>query len=290
MGGLEDGVPRDQDVSEYGRQSLWRDTAGADAAKARDLAGRLELRAKADDEVAARDAYLGLLGIAAGERVLDVGCGSGVVTREIARRVGPRGLAVGLDPSPALLTVARELAQEAGLGDRVEFREGSALQLPFPDRSFDAALCVTVLSHVPGGETAIPELARVLRPGGRVGVFDLDTDMTAFTHSDRALTRRVVAAASDALAVDGWLARRLPLLFEQAGLEDVRVRGFFPLETDPRSFYASLAERSADAAVKAGAITEAERSTWLDALHAQRAGGPVIAGRLHIFVWGHKPT
>ena len=282
-------MPRDRDVSEYGRQSLWRDTAGADAAKARDLAGRLELRAKAEDEVEARETYLDLLGIAEGERVLDVGCGSGVVTREIARRVGPRGRAVGLDPSPALLTVARELAQEAGLGDRIEFREGSALQLPFPDRSFDAALCVTVLSHVPGGEAAIPELARVLRPGGRVGVFDLDTDMTAFTHSDRVLTRRIVAASSDALAVDGWLARR-PSLFEQAGLEDVRVRGFFPLETDPRSFYANLAERSADAAVKAGAITEAERSTWLDALHAQRARGSAIAGRLHIFVRGRKPA
>ena len=287
---LEDAVPRDQDVSEYGRQSLWRDTAGADAAKARELAARLELRARAEDEVDARETYLDLLGIAAGERVLDVGCGSGVVTREIARRVGPRGRAIGLDPSPALLTVARELAQAADLGDRIEFREGSALQLPFPDRSFDAALCVTVLSHVPGGEAAIPELARVLRSGGRVGVFDLDTDMTAFTHSDRALTRRIVAASSDALAVDGWLARRLPSLFEQAGLEEVRVRGFFPLETDPRSFYANLAERSADAAVKAGAITEAERSTWLDALHAQRARGPAIAGRLHIFVRGRKPA
>jgi len=125
---LEGAVPRDRDVSEYGRQSLWRDTAGADAAKARELAGRLELRAKAEDEVDARETYLDLLGITAGERVLDVGCGSGVVTREIARRVGPRGRAVGLDPSPALLTVARELAQEADLGDRIEFREGSALR------------------------------------------------------------------------------------------------------------------------------------------------------------------
>ena len=112
--------------------------------------------------------------------------------------------------------------------------------------------------------------------------------MTAFTHSDRALTRRIVAASSDAMAVDGWLARRLPLLFEQAGLEDVRVRGFFPLETDPRGFYANLAERCADTAVKAGAITEAECGTWLEALHSQRACGPVIAGRLHIFVRGRK--
>ena len=74
--------------------------------------------------------YLGLLGITAGECVLDVGCGSGVVTREIARRVGTRGLAVGLDLSPALLAVARELAQEANLGGRIEFREGSVASGP----------------------------------------------------------------------------------------------------------------------------------------------------------------
>ena len=82
-------------MSEYGHESMWRDTATADAERARDLAARLERRAKAEDEVAARDAYLGLLEIAAGERVLDVGCGSGAVTREIAKRVGNRGLAVG---------------------------------------------------------------------------------------------------------------------------------------------------------------------------------------------------
>jgi ubiquinone/menaquinone biosynthesis C-methylase UbiE len=276
-------------LSEYGQESIWRDTATADTERARDLAARLERRARAEDEVAARAAYLGLLDIAAGERVLDVGCGSGAVTREIARRVGGTGLAVGLDPSPALLAVARELAHESGVGDRVEFREGDALRLPFPDRSFDAAVCVTVLSHVPRGADAIPELARVLRPGGRLGVFDLDTDMTAFTHPDRGLTRRIVAAASDATAVNGWLARELPSLFQRAGLIDVRARGFFPLETSLQSFYASMAERCAEAAVKTGAVTESEGRAWLHAFHDQGARGPIVAGRLHIFVWGRKP-
>lgn len=277
-------------MTEYGRQSLWRDTAGIDAGKARELAGRLELRGKSQDEIEARAAYLDLLGIHGGERVLDIGCGSGVVTRDIARRVGREGRAVGVDPSPQFLVVARELAQAAGLGGQVEFREGSALHLPFADGAFDVAVAVTALSHTPGGESAVPEMARVVRPGGRVGVFDLDTDMTSVTHPDRALTRRIVAAASDETVVDGWLARRLPLLFAGSGLEDVRVRGFFPLETDPRGFYAGMMERAVDTAVTAGAITEDERRRWLGALHAEQARGPVIAGRLHIFTWGRKPA
>jgi ubiquinone/menaquinone biosynthesis C-methylase UbiE len=277
----------DRDVTDYGRESIWRDTATADAERARDLAARLERRAKADDEVAARDVYLGLLDISAGERVLDVGCGSGAVTRDIAGRVGPAGLAVGLDPSPALLAIARELAE--GFGDRVEFREGDALRLPFPDRSFDAVVCVTVLSHVPNGEAAIPELVRVLRAGGRLGVFDLDTDMTAFTHPDRDLTRRIIAAASDATAVNGWLVRQMPFLFQRAGLVDVRARGFFPLETDLETFYASMAERCAEAAVKIGVVTQSEGRAWLQAFRDQGARGSIVAGRLHIFVWGRKP-
>ena len=277
-------------MTEYGRHSLFRDTDKADAEQARDLARRLERRARSEDEIAARDAYLGLLDIADGEHVLDVGCGSGAVTREIARRVGSRGRAVGVDQSAALLAIAGELAREAGCGDRVEFLEGSALRLPFPDASFDAVVSVTVLSHVPKGEAAIPEFVRVLRSGGRVGVFDFDSDMTIFTHPDRALTRRIVAAASDATAVNGWLVRQLPSLFERAGLVDVRARGFFPLETEVQSFYGGMAERQAAVAVKTGAITEAERRAWLDAFHEQGAKGPIVAGRLHIFVWGRKPA
>jgi SAM-dependent methyltransferase len=275
-------------VSEYGRHSLWRDTAAADAMTVTDLARRLEERGRAPDEAEAREVYLTLLGLAPGERVLDVGCGSGVVTREIARRVGAGGRAVGLDPSRALLAVARQLAQEAGLADRIEFREGGALQLPFEDATFDAVVCATVLSHVPNGDTAILELARVLRAGGRLGIFDFDSDMTIYSHPDREVTRRIVAAASDATAVDGWLGRRLPRLFVQAGLDDVRVRGFFPLDTERGSFYANLAERSADVAVKAGAISDAERNVWVAAFHAQHEQGPIVAGRLHVFVWGRK--
>lgn len=275
-------------MTTYGSESLWKDTGGIDLAKARELAARLEQRAEARDEIEAREAYLDLLGVKEGDHVLDVGCGSGVVSRAIARRVGATGRVVAVDPSAAFLTVAREIADASGVGARIEFREAGALSLPFDANTFDAAIAVTVLAHMHNGADAVPELARVVRRGGHVGVFDFDADMTVFTHADRELTRRIVAAAADAVAVDGWIARRMPALFAAAGLEDVRARGFFPIDGDPKGFYVALAERSSTAAMRAGAVSEDEARRWLDAFHAQLAQGPVVAGRLHLFVWGRK--
>lgn len=236
-----------------------------------------------------RAEYLNLLALRPGEQVLDVGCGSGAVTRDIARRIAPGGRVVGLDASLALVALARELAEAASLRDLIELRVGDVRSLPYPDDSFDAVLAATVLVHVPEGERAIPEMVRVTRPGGRVGVFDLDGDSILIAHPDRALTRRIVAAASDHATVDGWLARRLPGLLERAGLAEVRVRGFMPLEREPASFYGKGAERAAEVALESGAISAEEHRRWLDGLRAEQAAGTFLGGRLHIFAWGSKP-
>jgi SAM-dependent methyltransferase len=276
--------------ADYGRLSLFRDAAGLDGERARELAFRnLEARGKSPDEVAARAEYLDLLELQPGHRVLDVGCGSGVVTRDMARRVLPSGRAVGVDPSAEFLTIARDLARAEGLAGVAEFREGSALALPFGDAEFDVALAATVLVHIPGGDAAVPEMVRVVRPGGRVGIFDFDGDSLLISHPDRALTRRIVAAFSDHAAVDGWLVRRLPGLLSRAGLTHVAARAFLPLEREPDGFYGRMAVRAADVAAQMGAITEAERERWLAQLHAEQAAGNFLGGRVHVFCWGLKP-
>ncbi len=141
-------------------------------------------------------AVFALAGVRAGEQALDVGCGTGNYTLELARRLeqGSRGAGeqgsggagerrriasapphpgssahvVGVDPSPAMLAIAMRKAQESGLP--VVFTQAVAEALPFPAGSFDLAISVTALEFVTGPERAVAEMVRVLRPGGRLVV------------------------------------------------------------------------------------------------------------------------
>ncbi len=103
-----------------------------------------------------------------GERVLDVACGTGIVARRAARLVGDGGRVVGVDPSPAMLAVARSAAVSEDVS--VEWQEGTAEALPFPDASFDLAFCQMGLQFFPDKQAGLTELHRVLVPGGRTAV------------------------------------------------------------------------------------------------------------------------
>jgi SAM-dependent methyltransferase len=274
-------------IGERGRFSSWRDSASIDEKQARDHAARLEMRAAVASEIAAREEYVRLLGVSPGERVLDVGCGTGAATRTLAQRVAPNGRVTGVDPSGALLKITRDLVEKTGLGGLIELREGDCRALPFPDASFDAVLAATVLSHIPDSERALAEMVRVTRPGGRVAVFDVDGDLTLFAHPDRELTRRIVASYSDLGWADSWLARELPGRLAAVGVVNVKTKAFMPLET--AGYYAARAERSAEAAAETGAITSDEKARWLEALRAEIAAGRFLGGQVHLFVWGTRP-
>jgi SAM-dependent methyltransferase len=103
-------------------------------------------------------------GVAPGNTALDVACGTGVVAREAARRVGDRGRVVGVDLNPAMLAVARRLQPD------IEWREGDAAALPFADGSFDVVLCQAALFFFPDVARALGEMARVVTPEGAVAV------------------------------------------------------------------------------------------------------------------------
>jgi demethylmenaquinone methyltransferase/2-methoxy-6-polyprenyl-1,4-benzoquinol methylase/phosphoethanolamine N-methyltransferase len=108
-----------------------------------------------------------------GEKVLDVGCGPGIRTLLAAERVGATGESHGIDPSPEMVNLAMQKAAKAGAN--ATFREGVIEALPYPDASFDVVLSSLMLHHLPEDvrRTGFAEIARVLRPGGRLVAFDL---------------------------------------------------------------------------------------------------------------------
>jgi ubiquinone/menaquinone biosynthesis C-methylase UbiE len=103
-----------------------------------------------------------------GERVLDVACGTGVVARVAAERVGQTGRVAGIDINAAMLGVARALP--AGAGARIGWVRGSVLSLPFADGSHDMVLCQLGLQFFPDRLAALAQMRRVLMPGGRLGL------------------------------------------------------------------------------------------------------------------------
>jgi SAM-dependent methyltransferase len=103
-----------------------------------------------------------------GERVLDVACGTGVVARLAAQRVGPNGTVVGLDLNPGMLAVARTLPPPVGAP--IEWREGNGGAIPFPDATFDLALCQQGLQFFPDRSAALREIRRALVPSGRLAL------------------------------------------------------------------------------------------------------------------------
>lgn len=113
---------------------------------------------------------LGVLGV--GERVVDVGCGAGLDTLIASKMVGAEGRAIGVDMTPAMLEKARRSAAEMGAGN-VEFREGYAESLPVADEWADVVISNGVLNLFPDKVAGLREMARVLRPGGRLQIGDI---------------------------------------------------------------------------------------------------------------------
>ena len=113
-------------------------------------------------------ALLEAMAVRRGDRVLDVGCGTGAATRFAAEQAGDSGSVVGIDVNPAMIACAREHLR--GAHGAVTFTQASALELPFEDDTFDVVLCAQTLQFLPDRGTTVAQMRRVLRPGGRVGV------------------------------------------------------------------------------------------------------------------------
>lgn len=117
----------------------------------------------------AQDAAIEMAGLRPGDRVVDVACGTGLISFAAARAVGPRGVVLGVDISEQMVVAAARRANQL-MVDAVAFARMDAEALDLPDASFDAAICALGLMYVPDPSRAVAEMRRALRPGGRVAL------------------------------------------------------------------------------------------------------------------------
>jgi ubiquinone/menaquinone biosynthesis C-methylase UbiE len=153
--------------------------------------------------------------------VLDVACGTGVLACATAERVGSGGSVVGLDPNEEMLSVAR------GKADAIEWRAGRAEAIPFPDESFDAVVSQFGLMFFEGPSSALREMMRVTRPGGRIAVAVCDSleHSPGYAAFEKLLRRLFDSRVADAFCAPFVLgdSERLLSLCAAAGIFDAKV-------------------------------------------------------------------
>ena len=250
---------------------LFQSIDSLDAAALQRIVERLEWRGTYAPFVNMRERYCDRMQAAPDASIHELGCGTGVVCRALAKRY--RGRIVGTDFSAGLIAAAKRLAAEQGLADRIEFRVSDAQSVEEKSAAFDVVVCHTLVSHVPSPDAVLAQAARLARRGGTVVVFDGDYASLEFSAGERALDAELSAAIRAAIAAQPFVMREMPRLARTHGL---RITDFDPhalVEAGKADYFASMAETFAPLAARQGLVSAEKVERWLAALRAASAAG-----------------
>lgn len=242
------------------------DQFGSDA-----QARRIEALYLTPDIVRQREVTLAKLAPAPGERILDVGCGPGLLVEAIAAAVGANGQAHGVDVSASMVKHAQARCSRFSW---VEIHPADATALDFDDASLDAVVCTQVLEYLPAFERALEEFRRVLRPGGRVLLIDTDWESCVWASGDDALMRRMLEAWNRHCA-QPTLPRVLGPKLARMNFHIETIESVSIVNTlfDADNYSGGMMPLIAEFAVRHGGVEEFDARAWLDDLTERRARG-----------------
>jgi SAM-dependent methyltransferase len=254
------------------------------------LAGKQRLdvlsRALATDTAALLDH----IDLRPGQRCVDIGCGGGNVSRELARRVGEDGWVVGIDLDQELLELAGAALAADGITN-VEFRCDDAAHLE--TSAYDLAYARLVLSHVSDPTMVIAAMVDAVRPGGVIAVEDLDisglTCCPASPAHDRAI--EIYGKTVSLRGGDAYLGSKLPALLRAAGLKDLHVTVSQPcgLDGDAKLIVPMVLAGMSEFAAGEGVATAAELADLVNELHRLAADPTVLMGMARmVHVWARR--
>ncbi len=214
---------------------------------------------------------LNALRLQPGERVLDVGCGPGLLAHEMAAVVGAGGHVLGIDNSPAMLDLATRRCD--GLSNTT-IADADVMDLPAASESLDALTCTQLLLLIEDVAGALQEFCRVLKPGGRIAIVETDWRSAVLNTFDKDLTHRMFEAWDD-MAVNPNLPARLAPLLDAAGFQISAVDAIPVLNTDygPDVFSYNFVNGLGRQAAERNAVTAAEANVWIADLEEKGRDG-----------------
>jgi SAM-dependent methyltransferase len=225
------------------------------------------------------------IGLRPGERVVEIGCGTGVLTRWLAGHTAGANPITAVDVNRYLLQEAQALARAARVQDAINFREGNGLALPLPDGGFDVTLSLTVLEEG-DADRMLAELVRITRPGGRVGAIVRGEDwpiQISLALPDE-LRARVAKAMGAGVTEGGCADASLYRRFKAAGLIDVRTLPQLAVYDDPGHLLVQYYQSRA-----LGVLTPSEAQEWHAAMAQARAPGSFVLAVPHHTAVGTRP-
>ncbi len=217
--------------------------------------------------------YLDAMCIDDARLVLDAGCGTGLAARTNARRPRFSGRVSAIDLSPYLVEAAKRLAAEEGVAERIDFGVENMQSLAIADETFDAVVAHTLLSHIDDPLAVLKEIARILRIGGTVAIFDGDYASLTFHHPDPIMAKANDEAVIRAVVANPRVMRQMPRLLQAVGLEFVASYAHVLSEIGKANFWLSAIEAFRRLIPKSGVMTADEANAWAAGLRSDSEAG-----------------
>jgi SAM-dependent methyltransferase len=243
-------------------RDIYRLSPTMDATILNTIAARLEFRGKDEGYARLSQAYFRRLPLANAQRILALGCGTGIEVRALRRLTRSDTAIIGVDHSPALIDAAQRLTSEEGLSHNTVYQTGDAHHLPYDDGDFDIVTLHTLISHADDPLRVLHEARRLVRPHGTIAVFDGDYASLTFAYPDHTLAKTIEEKLIQLIVANPRIMRDMPRLLHQARLQLVESNGILYANIGTSSFWLGACESYAALLARSGLLPPAVVDDW----------------------------